>query len=190
MPRSLSRLGPLTAGLLAAALLTGCASSRAATPRVRAAAATPAAATAATSADMPTPAALMVCGDDIRGKVGQVLGLTGPPSTTHTFLDARFTCTYQLPVGPLVLAVQQSPTPSAASRYFAGQRLALHGDNLPGLGQDAFGTPTGTVVVIKDSQTLTVDATHLPAVFGSQHQHRTDLAYEIASDVLGCWTGD
>jgi hypothetical protein len=27
-------------------------------------------------------------------------------------------------------------------------------------------------------------------VFGPQQQRRTDLAYEIASDVLGCWTGD
>ena len=38
--------------------------------------------------------------------------------------------------------------------------------------------------------TLRVDATGLPAVFGTQKQKRTDLAYEIASDVLGCWTGD
>ena len=51
-------------------------------------------------------------------------------------------------------------------------------------------SPTGTVVVIKDSQTLTVDATGLPAVFGAEDQKRTDLAYEVASDVLGCWTGD
>jgi hypothetical protein len=27
-------------------------------------------------------------------------------------------------------------------------------------------------------------------VFGPQRQRRTDLAFEIASDVLGCWTGD
>ena len=46
------------------------------------------------------------------------------------------------------------------------------------------------MVVVKDNETLTVDATGLPAVFGSQQQKRTDLAYEIASDVLGCWTGD
>jgi hypothetical protein len=27
-------------------------------------------------------------------------------------------------------------------------------------------------------------------VFGVDRQKRTDLANEIASDVLGCWTGD
>ncbi|MGZ4558702.1 MAG: hypothetical protein ACXVXF_08540 [Mycobacteriaceae bacterium] len=59
-----------------------------------------------------------------------------------------------------------------------------------GLGEQAYGTPRGTVVVLKDSQTLVVDATAMPSVFGSDQQKRTDLAYEIASDVLGCWTGD
>ena len=187
MSLSSSRSGLLAAGLLAITLLSGCASSPAAIPRPAAATA---AVTASDSTGEPTAAALMICGDDILGKVRQVLSLAGPPATSHSFLDGRYTCTYQLPVGPLILAVQQSATPSKANRYFAGQRLALHGDSLPGLGQAAFGTPSGTVVVIKDSQTLTVDATGLPPVFGSQHQHRTDLAYEIASDVLGCWTGD
>lgn len=132
----------------------------------------------------------MVCGDDIRGKIRQVLALAAAPATTDSFADGRYSCTYNLPMGPLVLAVQQSSSPSAAGQYFAGQRVALHGDNLPGLGQDAFGTETGIVVVIKDSETLTVDASKLPPIFGNQQQHRTDLAYEIASDVLGCWTGD
>ena len=43
-------------------------------------------------------------------------------------------------------------------------------------------------MVIKDNQTLKVDTTGLPPVFGPEGQKRTDLAYEIASDVLGCWT--
>ena len=49
---------------------------------------------------------------------------------------------------------------------------------------------TGIVVVIKDDMTLTVDTTGLPTVSGPDGQRRADLAFEIASDVLGCWTGD
>ncbi len=41
---------------------------------------------------------------------------------------------------------------------------------------------------MKDNETLVVDARRLPAVFGAEQQKRTDLATEIASDVLDCWT--
>lgn len=179
------RKPPPSFGLLTAALLlAGCAGSQAATTEPTGRPSVPAA------TDQPTAAALMICSDDIRGKVQQVLSLSAAPATTHSFRGGRYTCTYRLPAGPLVLAVQQSPSPSAASRIFAGQQAALHGDTVPGLGTAAFGTSTGVVVVVKDSDTLTVDASRLPPVFGDQQQRRTDLAYEIASDVLGCWTGD
>lgn len=181
MTRTQRWLGAAVAGLL----LAGCADSRAAAP--------PAGSVTGqltSSAAKPTAAALMICGDDIRGKVRQALALSTPPTATDGFRNGRYTCSYRLPAGPLVLAVQQSPNRSTASRYYAGQQIALRGDDFAGLGDAAFGTGTGTVVVVKDDATLIVDATGLPAVFGPQQQRRTDLAYEIASDVLGCWTGD
>lgn len=139
----------------------------------------------------PSATAQMVCGPDIRGKVKQVLALTSPAPVTSTFLDHLYTCTYRLPMGPLVLSVKESTSKAAAAAYFTGldRRLAPT-QPLAGLGERAYTTSTGTVVVITDNMTLRVDATGLPPVFGSQHQKRTDLAYEIASDVLGCWTGD
>jgi hypothetical protein len=93
-------------------------------------------------------------------------------------------------MGPLELAVKESPDPVAATEYFEDQRAEL-GDTAPapGLGERAFATPSGTVVVIKDAMTLTVDATGLPEVFGDNGQRRGAFAYEVASIVLGCWTG-
>lgn len=44
------------------------------------------------------------------------------------------------------------------------------------------------MVLLKDSDTLTVDASRLPPVFGKQQSTRFDFAYELASDILGCWT--
>lgn len=141
------------------------------------------------SAPGPSAAAQMVCSADIKDKVKQVLSLSSSPVTHSTFVDHRFTCTYDLPMGPLKLSVQDSPSKAAAGTYFTGLRPTLGTtDTLIGLGERAYGTPSGTVVVLKDSQTLSVDATGLPTVFGAQQQKRTDLAYEIASDVLGCWT--
>jgi hypothetical protein len=139
----------------------------------------------------PSAAAQMICSDDIRGKVKQVLKLSTEAPTHITFVNHLYTCTYMLPEGPLVLSVHDSASTAAAGTYYTALRPTLGPTSgLPGLGEHAYGTSRGTVVVLKDSQTLVVDATALPAVFGSDRQKRTDLAYEIASDVLGCWTGD
>ena len=59
---------------------------------------------------------------------------------------------------------------------------------LDGLGEHSFGAAAGTIVLIKDNDTLTVDATRLPPVFGNESSKRFDFAYELASDILGCWT--
>ena len=180
------RTRPWRAGLLAVPLLlAGCAGADAATQP----AGTPAPPVAA-SDTAPTDTAAMICGPDITGDVGRELSLPAPPPTTSTWADQLFTCDYQLPMGRLVLSVEQSPSGPDAARFFDGKRAQL-GDTAPaaGLGERAFATPTGTVVVIKDAMTLTVDATALPPVFGDNGQRRNDFAYEVASVVLGCWTG-
>lgn len=170
------------AAIAAALLLTGCGASPGTHPTVQST-------THPATSSKPSVAAQMICSDDIMGKVKQVLKLRSTPATHTTFVDQRFTCTYDLPMGPLALSVKDSPGKPAAGAYFTALRPTLGAtESLIGLGEKAYGTSTGTVVVLKDSQTLRVDATGLPPVFGSEGQKRTDLAYEIASDVLGCWT--
>ena len=138
--------------------------------------------------DQPSATAAMICGGDVLGDVTQALSLTAPPATDSTWADQLFTCDYSLPMGPLELSVKESPDPAAAARFFE-ERQAELGDTTPalGLGERAYSTPTGTVVVIKDAMTLTVDATGLPEVFGDNGQRRSAFAYEVASIVLGCW---
>ena len=146
----------------------------------------------ATAAGATPPAnASMVCSDEIRGKVQQVLKLPALPTVHSTWIKQVYTCTYDLPVGPLVLTVRVAATKAAANAAFQARQTATVGaTGLNGLGERAYATPDGTATVIKDAMTLTVDATGLPPVFGAEQQQRTDLAYEIASDVLGCWTGN
>jgi hypothetical protein len=133
----------------------------------------------------------MVCGDEIKGKVKEVLQLPTEPKTSSTYANAVFTCTYDLPIGKMLLSVQHSPTNADAMTYLTKRRTAVAASEpLLGLSDHAYGTRTGIVLVLKDNETLDVDTTGLPLVFGSQEQKRVDLAYEIASDVLGCWTGD
>jgi hypothetical protein len=143
------------------------------------------------TASSPPKNAAMVCGDEIRGEIGQVLGLSTPPAATSTWAHSVFTCTYDLAAGPLVLTVNVAPTKPKADAYFDDRKQQAAGATpQAGLGERSFGTPTGSVSVIKDDTTLTVDATKLPAVFGKNQQKRGDFAYEVASVVLGCWTGD
>jgi hypothetical protein len=139
----------------------------------------------------PPETATMVCGDEIKSKVKQVLNLPVQPATRSTWVSSVFTCTYTLPQGPMTLTVQVLPsTARAGAKLDADQAAATGAQPLAGLGERAWATPAGTAAVLKDNQILTVDTTGLPPVFGANDQKRTDLAYEVASDVLGCWTGD
>jgi hypothetical protein len=139
----------------------------------------------------PSEAAKMVCSDDIRDQVKAVLMLSSPAQVRSSWQDQLYTCTYTLPMGQMVLSVKQSASKPAALSHFQAMRSQL-GSTAPlqGLGEQAYATRTGIAVVLKDDMTLRVDTSGLPVVFGPQQQRRTDLAYEIASDVLGCWTGD
>jgi len=204
-----SRTGWLALAATGAVVLAGCAASPAATDARIAAAAAPGAAMTAgmvmpdgstmgagQPSSTPTPsgpsaAAQMICSAKTRASIGQALGLPAAPQATAAWRDHTYTCSYQLPAGPLVLSVNESADAATARGQLDEVRQALGSvDALAGLTTTAFGTSDGTVVLLKDSDVLRVDATGLPAVFGSQQQKRTDFAYEVASDVLGCWTGD
>lgn len=198
-----TRLGALVAA--GALLLTGCAtaqpthhpSSQTSSPAMSPGMIMPdgstmgaAGPTVQAAADGPSAAEKMICTAETRTDITGILGLKTAPPATATWRDQRYTCTYRLPMGTLVVSVQRSTDTTTAQTYFASLRHTLgRTQTLDGLGQAAYGTPTGTVVLIKDSDTLTVDATRLPAVFGTQQSKRFDFAYELASDILGCWTG-
>lgn len=199
----------LTAMLAAAAiLLAGCASTSA-TPPAKNGSTVPAAeamtpgmvmpdgstmganppASSTSAADAPSTAEKMICAAETRKDITTVLGLKTAPTSRSTWADHLYTCTYRLPMGTFIVSVKQSTDPAAAKTYFANLRKRLGTtERLDGLGQASYGTTAGKVVLIKDNDTLMVDATRLPAVFGAQQSKRFDFAYEIASDILGCWT--
>lgn len=184
------RLRALAVAAALAALAAGCASGHAATP----------AATGAPAASMPgmrqaaapSATALMVCGPEIGKDVTKILAPPQAPTTTATWTDHLYTCTYHLTGGPLVLSVQESPDAATATAYFEALRTRL-GTTTPltaaqGLGNPGYESAGGTVVILKDGKTLRVDATGLPTASGPHQLSRADLAYEIASDILGCWS--
>lgn len=149
------------------------------------------ASTSATTAGAPSAAALMICAEETRSDITKVLALKGEPTSQSSWANKIYTCRYHLPMGTFVLSVKESADPESAKTYTEALRTQTVGTKeLAGLTETAFGTPDGVVVLLKDNDTLRVDATGLPAQFGDQKQKRADFAYEIASDILGCWTGD
>src|SRR4051794_3613541 len=135
-----------------------------------------------TSTDGPPERAAMVCGEEIAGEIGQILRLDEPPHTVSTWSDGVYTCTYQLPEGPLELSVEVSDSDRTADAFFDARRTEATGaEDIVGLGERAFGSGTGEVTVVKDDMTLTVDATALPEIFGDDGQKRSAFAFEVAA---------
>jgi hypothetical protein len=136
----------------------------------------------------------MVCGAEIAGDVAALADLAAAPPATSTWADRLFTCTYQLPAGPLVLSVKDSRDEDAGRAYFdslrstVGRTHRLHG--LQSLGLPSYESLDGTVVFLKDGKTLTVDATALTSGVGSHQGSPAEVAYQIGSDVIGCWAED
>ena len=143
------------------------------------------------SGGQPPQTASMVCGPEIRGSIKTLLALPGPPAGTSTWANGRFTCTYALPQGRLVLSVQQSTDAAAAQTYFSALRIrtqtATTLTGLTSLGLPAFQSDNGIASFVKDNLTLEVDATGLTATVGPEHTSRGDFAYTVATDVLACW---
>ena len=179
----------LLAAVSVTAAMAGCASAKAATP----AAPAPSTSSAASTAAGPSASALMVCGTEIQTAVETILAATPAPTTTATWTDHLYTCTYHLGSGTLVLSVKESPDAPSANAYLSTLKQQL-GSTTPltgseGLGNPGFQNAAGHVVVLKDDKTLHVDATGLPATSGASKLSRADVAYEVTTDILGCWTG-
>jgi hypothetical protein len=139
----------------------------------------------------PSADSRLVCGPEIRRNIGHLLALKPAPQGRATWRNHVYTCTYPLPAGPLVLAVTEAADVPAAHRAFRDLRRALQPTQplkgLAGLGLPAFETRTGTAVFLKDNMVLRVDATRLMSRGGAKAVSRSDVAYEVATDVMGCW---
>ncbi|WP_395398529.1 hypothetical protein ACHMXB_11915 [Arthrobacter sp. UC242_113] len=185
---------------VASLLLSGCAAAAGSTGRAGTASAPPPpssrAAThsgdqhAQTQSSGPSEASKMVCGQETKDDISSILALEQAPHAVDEWADSTYTCTYHLADGLLVISVKESPAPAAARKYFdalQGKLEAAPIKGLANLGFPAAQTPDGSVVFLKDSSTLHVNATGLPPAVGPQKVAPTDFAYQVATTILACW---
>lgn len=173
-------------------LLAGCAGPvQGASGPVAVATATPTGSNHGATDEGPPVKAAMVCGKEIMDGVATLAGEATLPAAKTTWADHLYTCTYQLPQGPLIISVKESSDPSTAITYFetlqkdagAVTPLAV----LEALGLPSFHTGTGQAAFVKDNLTLKVDASRLPARVGRPPIGRTSFADTVTSDILDCW---
>jgi hypothetical protein len=150
-----------------------------------------ASATAHTAATAPSKSAKMICSREAQNDIAASLGGVKPAVVTApTWSHQVYSCSYLYPSGAVALSVKELGTKHATSSYVKSLADALgrRPDKLP-LGQGAFWTTNGSVVVRKDTKVLLVDTSHLTSALGVPPEVASDAAANIAATVLGCWTG-
>ena len=140
----------------------------------------------------PNPSAIAkeVCQSEARHDIAEVLGEVATVSTP-TWHDHRYSCRYGYATGSMDLSVKELSSWTQTKDYFRSLATEL-GDTrtLPGLGQAAFQTTDGSVVVRKDWKVLLVDTSALPPQFGVPATSSGDVAVTVSDVILGCWAGD
>ena len=138
----------------------------------------------------PSPIAVQVCAPEARNDIDSALGEKATVSRP-TWVDHLYRCRYGYPTGSFVLSVKELSSWSQTLDYFhsLAAQLGKSGD-LQGLGQGAFQTTDGSVVVRKDWKVLLVDTSALPPQFGVPPTSSGDVAVTIGDVILGCWAGD
>jgi|GEM_PF-2864863 len=145
---------------------------------------------AAAAGDAPSPAARMVCEAEVQEDLVATLRVSPSKPPTATWRDHVYACSYTYPTGTMVLSVKELADDQAAVAYYAARKQSFATTTAQRIdGQDAFTAPNGSVFVRKDAKVLQVDVSRLPARFGQPPFPRAIAAFNVASTVMGCWTG-
>ena len=138
----------------------------------------------------PSPIAVEVCSHEASTEIDSALGERATVSHP-TWVNHLYQCHYGYPSGSMVLSVKELSSWTETKEYFDGLAGTLgKARELQGLGQGAFQTTDGSVVVRKDWKVLLVDSTGLPAQFGVPPTSSGDVAVTVGDVILGCWAGD
>jgi hypothetical protein len=133
----------------------------------------------------------MICSAEGQKDIAANLGGVKPAVVTApTWSGDVYSCTYAYASGGVGLSVKELASKWATTNYVTAlaRVLGRRGTKLP-LGQGAFWTTNGSVVVRRDTKVLLVDASHLTGNLGVPPEKASDAAVNIAVGVLGCWTG-
>ncbi len=134
----------------------------------------------------PSEPAKMICEKEAREDIAASLGVEPTRVSTPTWNEQVYSCQYVYADGVISLSVKELADAGATTGYF--EQLAKDLGRRPEdieLGQGAFATTNGSVVVRKDFMVLDVDVSALPAQFGQPPQSNSDVALDGCRDSDG-----
>jgi hypothetical protein len=129
--------------------------------------------------------AVEVCEDMVRDAVISAIG--GPLASPQTgaWKGTRYTCTYPMTGGQLVMRVDTFASHKKARSAYAKAVKAVKIDQkLKGLGEQALLAKNGKVLAEKDLFVLTADPAAIPPKFS-----KANVSLAAVEAVLSCWTG-
>ena len=143
---------------------------------------------------LPSPISRQVCSHEAQADMASALGETAKVSVP-TWVDHRYSCTYAYPgatpTGSFTVSVKELSSWDQTYAYFDALAATMgRSRDLESLGQAAFQTTDGSVVVRKDWKVLVVDNSGLPEQFGKPPTSSGAVAVTVADVILGCWAGD
>jgi hypothetical protein len=138
----------------------------------------------------PSNISKMICINEGPRDVNRALGQKAAV-TTPTWVDHLYACHYTYPNGVMTLSDKELSSKAETTAYFnsLGAQMGV-ARTLANLGQGAFQTTNGSVVVRKDYKVLLVDISGLPAQFGVPPTGPGAVAVTAGIVILGCWAGD
>jgi hypothetical protein len=140
----------------------------------------------------PSISARMVCAKEAQAEIAESLGEKDTRVTAPTWKNHVYSCTYIYPNGSYTLSVKELVNLATTDAYFNGLKKQLGSvETLYGLGQFAFVAKNNDIVVQKDYKVLLVDVQKIPAPKDKFRplMSRSDVALNVASTILGCWSG-
>ena len=143
------------------------------------------------ASDEPSESAKMICDEAVKD-INEVIGIDAKVSTpTWDAKEHIYACDYNYPNNATMhMAVKEmSSTEETTAYYNSVAKQMGNKQNLEGLGQGAFATTDGSVIVRKDFKVLTVGVAKLPAQFGDPPDTKANDAINVAYTIMGCWTG-
>ena len=143
---------------------------------------------------VPSSISVQVCSHEAQREMADALGETATVSVP-TWTDHRYSCSYaypsSTPTGSFTVTVTELSSWSETYAYYDGLATSMgKSRDLESLGQAAFQTSDGSVVVRKDWKVLVVDNSGLPPQFGVPPTSSSAVAVTVADVILGCWAGD
>lgn len=146
------------------------------------------------ASNTPSVSAKMICEKEaINDIYQQATGVKTIAPIKPTWTDHVYSCAYVYPNGAVMrLSVKELSSPEETTAYYdsLAQKLdKVKDQDALGIGQGAFTTKDGSLVVRKDYKVLTVDVSKLPKSFGVPPDTRENVAINVGVTIMGCWTG-